>query len=137
MTTKLHHEQANAVQIETCCFCSTMCTCRQRLALLMKPGVIVQESMNAFNTDPNMFVFLLSTRAGGLGINLTAADTCIIYDSDWCVHLPEARVLFMSPGVIRLLVMAHVLEAVATTLHFLFTQESSPGPPGRCCGVRF
>lgn len=36
-----------------------------------------------FNRDPQSFVFLLSTRAGGVGINLTAADTCIIYDSDW------------------------------------------------------
>ncbi|VVB18280.1 unnamed protein product [Arabis nemorensis] len=31
----------------------------------------------------NCKIFLLSTRAGGLGINLTAADTCILYDSDW------------------------------------------------------
>ncbi|KAF4019108.1 hypothetical protein G4228_011033, partial [Cervus hanglu yarkandensis] len=36
-----------------------------------------------FNTDPDVFIFLVSTRAGGLGINLTAADTVIIYDSDW------------------------------------------------------
>ena len=36
-----------------------------------------------FQKDPDVCVFLLSTRAGGLGINLTAADTVIIYDSDW------------------------------------------------------
>ncbi len=36
-----------------------------------------------FNSDDSLFVFLLSTRAGGLGINLTSADTVIIYDSDW------------------------------------------------------
>ncbi|XP_068249212.1 chromatin-remodeling ATPase INO80 isoform X2 [Palaemon carinicauda] len=36
-----------------------------------------------FQTKADIFVFLLSTRAGGVGINLTAADTVIFYDSDW------------------------------------------------------
>ncbi|KAF3156102.1 putative DNA helicase ino80 [Orbilia oligospora] len=36
-----------------------------------------------WQTKPELFIFLLSTRAGGLGINLTAADTVIFYDSDW------------------------------------------------------
>ena len=35
------------------------------------------------NPDVDMFVFLLGTRAGGLGINLTIASTVIIFDSDW------------------------------------------------------
>lgn len=36
-----------------------------------------------WQTRPDIFIFLLSTRAGGLGINLTAADTVIFYDHDW------------------------------------------------------
>ncbi|CAM8921839.1 unnamed protein product [Rhodiola kirilowii] len=35
------------------------------------------------DVNSNFRIFLLSTRAGGLGINLTSADTCILYDSDW------------------------------------------------------
>ncbi|XP_043518267.1 ATP-dependent helicase brm-like isoform X2 [Frieseomelitta varia] len=43
--------------------------------------------LKKFN-DPgsNYFLFLLSTRAGGLGLNLQAADTVIIFDSDWNPH---------------------------------------------------
>jgi helicase SWR1 len=36
-----------------------------------------------FNHDPRILVFILSTRSGGLGINLTGADTVIFYDQDW------------------------------------------------------
>lgn len=43
-------------------------------------------SIDAFNKPGSeKFVFLLSTRAGGLGINLATADVVILYDSDWCV----------------------------------------------------
>merc|ERR1712013_865748 len=50
-------------------------------------GSMRQEAIDRFN-KPNaeQFVFLLSTRAGGLGINLATADTVIIYDSDWNPH---------------------------------------------------
>ncbi|CAK4228858.1 unnamed protein product [Aphanomyces euteiches] len=42
-----------------------------------------QRLMDKFNSDPKVFCFILSTRSGGLGINLTGADTVIFYDSDW------------------------------------------------------
>ncbi|XP_034728991.1 SWI/SNF-related matrix-associated actin-dependent regulator of chromatin subfamily A containing DEAD/H box 1A isoform X1 [Etheostoma cragini] len=39
--------------------------------------------IDEFNTDPDIFVFLLSTRAGGLGINLTSANVVILHDIDF------------------------------------------------------
>ncbi|KAL0182283.1 hypothetical protein M9458_021658, partial [Cirrhinus mrigala] len=38
--------------------------------------------IDQFNTDQDIFVFLLSTRAGGLGINLTSANVVILHDID-------------------------------------------------------
>jgi hypothetical protein len=46
-------------------------------------GSRAQVLMQRFNTDPKIFVFILSTRSGGVGMNLTGADTVIFYDSDW------------------------------------------------------
>lgn len=42
-------------------------------------GALIDE----FADDPSIFIFLLSTKAGGLGINLTCADTVIIHDIDF------------------------------------------------------
>lgn len=46
--------------------------------------LFIQASINAYNEPgSSKFVFMLSTRAGGLGINLATADVVILYDSDW------------------------------------------------------
>ncbi|KAK7077901.1 hypothetical protein SK128_004066 [Halocaridina rubra] len=42
-----------------------------------------QVLMERFNQDKRIFAFILSTRSGGIGVNLTGADTVVFYDSDW------------------------------------------------------
>lgn len=50
------------------------------------PGEEREKRMALFNApDSPYFIFMLSTRAGGLGLNLASADTVIIFDSDWNV----------------------------------------------------
>lgn len=39
--------------------------------------------VNDFNTQDDIYVFLLTTKVGGLGLNLTGADRVIIFDPDW------------------------------------------------------
>jgi SNF2 family DNA or RNA helicase len=47
------------------------------------PGWARQALVDRFNADPSLLAFLLSTRAGGSGLNLQGADTVIFYDHDW------------------------------------------------------
>jgi len=63
-------------------WCSCACVCSGDVS-----GAVRQARVDSFNApNSSKVVFLLSTRAGGVGINLATADTVIIYDSDWNPH---------------------------------------------------
>ena len=47
------------------------------------PEIEREAAIERFSSQEDIFIFLLCTKAGGVGINLTAADTVIIFDSDW------------------------------------------------------
>ncbi|KAK4125644.1 helicase-like protein [Parathielavia appendiculata] len=63
------------------------CTGLRRWPVCRIDGGVAQDDRRAqiheFNTNPKRRIFLLSTRAGGQGINLASADTVILFDSDW------------------------------------------------------
>ena len=42
-----------------------------------------RDMVDEFQRNDQIFIFLLSTRAGGLGVTLTKADVVIFYDNDW------------------------------------------------------
>mmetsp|Transcript_27904 Transcript_27904/g.44730 ORF Transcript_27904/g.44730 Transcript_27904/m.44730 type:complete len:1362 (-) Transcript_27904:126-4211(-) len=87
-----------------------------------------QKAIDRF-CDPNAqsFVFLLSTRAGGVGINLTAADTVIIFDSDWnpqndlqamarCHRIGQKKSVMVYRFVTRQTYEAHLFDRAARKL---------------------
>lgn len=43
----------------------------------------LQALIDRFNSDESIFVMLLTTRTGGVGVNLTGADRVILFDPDW------------------------------------------------------
>ncbi|KAJ3323514.1 hypothetical protein HDV06_001791 [Boothiomyces sp. JEL0866] len=105
--------------------------------------------IDSFNNNPEIFLFLLTTRVGGLGINLTGADRCIIYDPDWnpSIDLQTKEVtiyrLMVSHTIEEKIYQRQIFKQFLTNkilkdprqrrffkrndLHNLFTYEDSPG----------
>lgn len=88
----------------------------------VKGPVDDQQKGRGGDEEPPLSVFLLSTRAGGVGVNLQAADTVILYDSDWNpqVHgtlsdLPYHKLYFYS-----LLVYSRLFFSAILTTDFMF-----------------
>ena len=42
-----------------------------------------QKLVDDFNNSPSLYIFLISTKAGGLGLNLTSANKVVVFDPNW------------------------------------------------------
>lgn len=51
-----------------------------------------RDMVDKFQNSDDVFVFLLSTRAGGLGVTLTKADSVIFFDNDWNPTMDEQAI---------------------------------------------
>ncbi|EDQ91905.1 uncharacterized protein MONBRDRAFT_3344, partial [Monosiga brevicollis MX1] len=58
--------------------CSMICRMDGMTSIKRRQPLIAQ-----FNSNPSIFTFVLTTRVGGLGVNLTGADRVVIFDPDW------------------------------------------------------
>ena len=79
-----------------------------------------EEAITAYNApDSELFIFLLSTRAGGLGINLATADTVILFDSDWNPQVRVTRGKFIIIIIIYLFILLIFIISINILLSFI------------------
>jgi hypothetical protein len=85
--------------------------------------------IDEFNVpNSEIFVFLLSTRAGGQGVNLQTADTVIIFDSDWNPMMDEQAIIDprLTPKFRHCCSTQRGCTALSTPVHFYFESQTRP-----------